>query len=147
MLLHEITRKTKNKKPKLVGRGGDRGKTSGRGTKGQNARAGGKKRPEMRDIIKKIPKLRGHGKNRAMSVVTPIRVPVLNVSALNVFEAGTTVNPAILVAAGLVRGSQARKSPIKILGNGTIDRALTIESCNVSASAEQKIVAAGGTII
>ena len=46
-----------------VGRGGKRGKTSGRGTKGQNARAGRKKRPEMRDFIKRIPKLRGRGKS------------------------------------------------------------------------------------
>jgi len=44
-----------------VGRGGKRGKTAGRGTKGQNARAGRKKRPELRDIIKKLPKRRGYG--------------------------------------------------------------------------------------
>lgn len=59
--------KTKRKKPKSVGRGGKRGKTSGRGTKGQNARAGRKKRPEIRDFIKRFPKLRGRGKNSLKS--------------------------------------------------------------------------------
>ena len=63
MQFHTLKRKTKNKKGKTVGRGGTRGKTSGRGTKGQNARAGRKKRPELRDFIKRVPKLRGRGKN------------------------------------------------------------------------------------
>jgi ribosomal protein L15 len=61
MQFHTLKRKTENKKSKQVGRGGTRGKTSGRGTKGQNARAGHKKRPELRDIIKRVPKLRGRG--------------------------------------------------------------------------------------
>lgn len=63
MQFHTIKRKTPNKKSKQVGRGGTRGKTAGRGTKGQNARSGRKKRPEIRDTIKRIPKLRGRGKN------------------------------------------------------------------------------------
>lgn len=62
MQFHSLKRKTPNKKSKQVGRGGTRGKTSGRGTKGQNARAGRKKRPELRDFIKRVPKLRGRGK-------------------------------------------------------------------------------------
>ena len=56
MQLHDLKRKTENKDVKRVGRGGGRGKTSGRGTKGQNARAGHKKRPEIREILKKLPK-------------------------------------------------------------------------------------------
>ena len=63
MQFHTLKRKTANKKSRQVGRGGTRGKTSGRGTKGQNARAGRKKRPELRDFIKRIPKLRGRGKS------------------------------------------------------------------------------------
>ena len=63
MQFHTLKRKTPNHKKKTVGRGGTRGKTSGRGTKGQNARAGRKKRPELRDFIKRVPKLRGRGKN------------------------------------------------------------------------------------
>lgn len=61
MQFHSLKRKTPNKKSRSVGRGGKRGKTSGRGTKGQNARAGRKKRPELRDFIKRVPKLRGRG--------------------------------------------------------------------------------------
>ena len=61
MQFHNLQSKTKRKKSRQVGRGGTRGKTAGRGTKGQNARAGRKKRPELRDIIKKLPKLRGRG--------------------------------------------------------------------------------------
>jgi large subunit ribosomal protein L15 len=61
MQFHNLKRKTKNKKARQHGRGGKRGKTAGRGTKGQNARAGRKKRPELRDTIKRLPKLRGRG--------------------------------------------------------------------------------------
>ncbi len=67
MQFHTLKRKTPNKKSKQVGRGGTRGKTSGRGTKGQNARAGRKKRPELRDFIKRVPKLRGRGKSSLKS--------------------------------------------------------------------------------
>ncbi len=67
MQFHNLQAKTQRKFSKQVGRGGTRGKTSGRGTKGQNARAGHKKRPEMRDIIKRIPKLRGRGKSSLKS--------------------------------------------------------------------------------
>lgn len=67
MQFHTLQAKTKRKTSRQVGRGGKRGKTSGRGTKGQNARAGRKKRPELRDIIKRIPKLRGRGKSSLKS--------------------------------------------------------------------------------
>lgn len=67
MQFHTLKRKNPNKKSKQVGRGGTRGKTSGRGTKGQNARAGRKKRPELRDFIKRVPKLRGRGKSSLKS--------------------------------------------------------------------------------
>lgn len=63
MQFHNLQSKTKRRKGKQVGRGqsSGAGKTSGRGTKGQNARAGRKKRPEIRDAIKRLPKLRGRG--------------------------------------------------------------------------------------
>ncbi|MDP3875043.1 MAG: uL15 family ribosomal protein [bacterium] len=67
MQFHNLQAKTKRKYARQVGRGGTRGKTAGRGTKGQNARAGRKKRPELRDIIKRIPKLRGRGKSSLKS--------------------------------------------------------------------------------
>ncbi|MBX4198928.1 uL15 family ribosomal protein [Candidatus Parcubacteria bacterium] len=63
MQSNTLQAKTKRTRSRQVGRGGTRGKTSGKGTKGQNARAGRKKRPELRDFIKRFPKLRGRGKN------------------------------------------------------------------------------------
>lgn len=73
MQFHALKRNTPNKKSKQVGRGGKRGKTSGRGTKGQNARAGHKKRPELRDFIKRLPKLRGRGKSSLKSIQTKLK--------------------------------------------------------------------------
>jgi ribosomal protein L15 len=67
MQFHTLKSKTKRRHARQVGRGGTRGKTSGRGTKGQNARAGHKKRPELRDFIKRVPKLRGRGKSSLKS--------------------------------------------------------------------------------
>jgi len=60
MQIHNLKRTHKNKKDRLIGRGGKHAKTSGRGGKGQTARAGNKRRPELRDIIKKLPKNRGY---------------------------------------------------------------------------------------
>ena len=60
MQIHDLKRLHKNKKDRMVGRGGKHAKTSGRGGKGQTARAGNKRRPELRDIIKKLPKNRGY---------------------------------------------------------------------------------------
>ncbi len=63
MQINELKRVHKNKKDRVIGRGGKHAKTSGRGGKGQTARAGNKRRPELRDIIKKLPKLRGYNFN------------------------------------------------------------------------------------
>lgn len=60
MQIHNLKRQHKNKKDRIVGRGGKHAKTSGRGGKGQTARAGNKRRPELRDIIKRLPKNRGY---------------------------------------------------------------------------------------
>ncbi|OGI93651.1 hypothetical protein A3A03_00500 [Candidatus Nomurabacteria bacterium RIFCSPLOWO2_01_FULL_40_18] len=60
MQIHDLKRNHKNKKDRIVGRGGKHAKTSGRGGKGQTARSGNKRRPELRDIIKKLPKNRGY---------------------------------------------------------------------------------------
>lgn len=69
MQIHNLKRVHKNKKDRLVGRGGKHAKTSGRGGKGQTARAGNKRRPELRDIIKKLPKLRGYQFNSIRKAV------------------------------------------------------------------------------
>jgi len=71
MQIHDLKRTHKNKKDRLVGRGGKHAKTSGRGGKGQTARAGNKRRPELRDIIKKLPKKRGY---RFNSVKKPFTI-------------------------------------------------------------------------
>ncbi len=146
MQIHEIRRKHAQKKSKLVGRGGTRGKTSGHGGKGQTARAGHRVRPAMRDIIKKLPKLRGHGKNRAKSVFYRGPEAVVNVGVLNVFGEGDVVTPTALVAKGLIGASFGKHPQVKILGSGEINVAVKIEGCTVSKSAEEKITKAGGSV-
>ena len=72
MQINNLKRIHKNKKDRIVGRGGKHAKTSGRGGKGQTARAGNKRRPELRDIIKKLPKNRGYQfKSIRKSVLVP----------------------------------------------------------------------------
>lgn len=148
MQLHELQPTTPRKSAKRIGRGGKRGKTSGKGHKGQKARAGNSTRPEMRELIKKLPKLRGHGKNRARTInpekVQPV---VVNVSALEAsFEAGATVSPKTLVAASVIATAAKRAPVVKILGNGELKKKLTVENCQVSVSAKEKIEAAGGSV-
>ena len=143
MQSHNLKRKNENKKARQIGRAGQRGKTSGRGTKGQNARAGHKKRPEIRDFIKRIPKLRGRGKNINTSIETkPI---VLNLKNLVVFNAGDTVSKATLLAKGLLTKTESN-AVVKILASGSIDKKLNIVGCVVSASAKAAIEKAGGSV-
>ncbi len=151
MQLHEIktNKKHADKKAQRVGRGGKRGKTAGRGTKGQKARAGRKLRPEMRDIIKKIPKLRGYGKNRAKSINsskvkhTPVNIEVLN----RVFSSGDTINIDTLIEKAVVETKSGKKPQVKILAKGELDKALTIEALPVSSKAKELIEKAGGKIV
>lgn len=147
MQVHEIRREHPHKKPKLVARGGKRGKTAGRGGKGQTARAGNKRRPAMRDIIKKLPKLRGHGKNRSQSVFDRGPVAVVNLTQLARFEAKTEITKVMLVTAGLVQKVSGRIPTIKILGTGEIINAITITGLAVSETAKAKIEKAGGTVV
>ncbi len=148
MQLHELKPTNKRKTAKRVGRGGKRGKTSGRGHKGQLARAGNSTRPEMRELIKKLPKLRGHGTNRARTVNAERDLPtVVNVSELDkAFDAGATVSPKTLVAAGVINSVRKRAPKVKILGNGELSTKLQVEDCQVSASAKEKIEKAGGSV-
>lgn len=132
-----------------VGRGGKRGKTSGRGTKGQNARAGHKKRPEIRDIIKKLPKLRGHGKNRSRTVrINRLAYVPINLSALEAaFATGDTVTPATLFKKGLAPTRAGKIKDVKILGTGSLTKSLSISGMLVSDSAKAAIEKAGGSLI
>lgn len=149
MQIHNIKSATPKKEKKRIGRGGKRGKTSGRGGKGQTARTGNSGRPEMRDIIKRLPKLRGHGKNRARTVNAERVLPtVVNVAALeSVFESGSQVTPATILALGLVAKIGGKVPKVKILGTGDLTKKLTVSGCTFSTSAKEKIEKAGGTIV
>lgn len=144
MQIHDIQPKTKRTKSRQVGRGGKRGKTSGRGTKGQNARAGRKIRPEIRDMIKRLPKLRGRGVNSFKSfAVKPVAI---NLTALSVFADGEKVTPSTIMAKGILASYKGRVQAIKILGTGDVSKKLMVSDCEVSESAKAKILAAGGSI-
>lgn len=145
MQLHTLKRVHKNKVSKTVGRGGTRGKTAGRGTKGQNARSGHKKRPEMRDFIKRIPKLRGRGKNSNTSIQT--KPFVVNLGRINnLFKDGDTVTPKALVALKAFNTDNGVTSVVKILGSGVFDKKLTFTGVFMSASAKAVVEKAGGTV-
>jgi len=148
MKLNEITRAKVRETAKRIGRGGKRGKTSGRGHKGQLARAGNSTRPEMREIIKKLPKLRGHGVNRARTVVANrAEVKPVNLSVLEArFENGEEVTPKSLVAKGVLRMTAGKAPVVKILGDGDVSKKLTVSKCKVSASAKEAIEKAGGSV-
>ena len=105
MQLNTLKRSHPNKKARQVGRGGTRGKTSGRGGKGQTARAGNKRRPQIRDIIKKLPKLRGYRFNSGATKYLPV-----NIGELNIFEAGSVVTVDVLFEKKLIR--RDRKSVV-----------------------------------
>lgn len=148
MQLHELQPKTPRQSAKRIGRGGKRGKTSGKGHKGQKARAGNSTRPEMREQIKKLPKLRGHGVNRAQGVNAERQLPVVvNLSVLEAaFGAGDTVSPKTLVAAKVIKAKGKKIPAVKLLGTGELSKKLTVEGCLVSKSAQEKIEKVGGTV-
>ncbi len=135
----------KNIKKVRVGRGGKRGKTAGRGTKGQNARSGRKIRPEIRDMIKRIPKLRGRGKNSNKGIAEkalPVNVGQLNAA----FSNGDEVTRNAIFAKGIIFVANESERKIKILGDGELTKKLIISGCEVSKSATEKIIKAGGEV-
>jgi large subunit ribosomal protein L15 len=137
-----------HKRERRVGRGhgSGRGKTAGRGTKGQKARTGGKIHRAFNGgqtrLSKRLPFMRGVGNSN-----TPFRrdYAIVNVADLIIFEAGSQVTPEELVAQGFVTKAQS-KGLVKILGDGEVDRALTVRAHKFSASARAKIEAAGGSV-
>jgi large subunit ribosomal protein L15 len=145
MKIHEVKRNTKRKKHVQVGRGGTRGKTSGRGHKGQKARAGGGPRPEIRDRIKKLPKLRGRGVNTNKSVRLSYRSVKLSDLETN-FKAGSKVTPKALFDADLVRKTRGVLPPIKIVATGELKKKLTVSRVAVSKGAKEAIEKAGGEV-
>jgi large subunit ribosomal protein L15 len=142
MQTHTVKRNTKNKKHKQLGRGGRHGKTSGRGGKGQTARAGNKRRPQMRDIIKKIPKLRGYKFKSIEEIVTPVNLDAIS----NAFKAGDVVSPKTLLENKVIKTKNARTPRVKILARGEMKIKVTVTGCLVSASAKEAIEKAGGKV-
>ena len=148
MQRHELTKSTGIRKARRIARGSTRGKTSGRGHKGQKSRAGHKIRPQLRDEIKRLPKRRGHGKNRSRTInanrVQPIAV---NLAVLEkVFAAGDRVTPATLREKRCIRTGSG-SATVKILGMGTLTKKLTVADCAVSATAKSAIEKAGGEVL
>ena len=141
MKLHELK---KNEgatfRKKIVGRGSGSGlgKTSGRGQKGQNARSGGGVSPVFEGgqlpLYRRLPK-RGFSNHDFKTVYA-----VINVSDLNVFNDGDVVTPALLKEKGIVK---KQLNGIKILGNGTLEKKLTIQAHRFSKSALKKIEESG----
>lgn len=129
---------------KRVGRGNGsgHGTFSGRGCKGQKARAGNNKvRPGFEGgqlpLIKRLPRKRG------FTNIFRTEYSTVNISELNTFESGSEITPEKMIAAGIIK---SLTNPIKILADGDIDRPLAVKANKFSASARAKIEAAGGTV-
>lgn len=147
MELNSLSRPKGLQKSRRVGRGGKRGKTSGRGTKGQNARAGAKFRPEWRDLIKKIPKRRGYGRNRSRTAVPRIPAATVNFDLLSrKFKDNDVISPIALARAGVVRRVSGKIPGVKILAKGTLERKLSFEGVLISEAAKAAIEKAGGSV-
>ena len=121
------------------GRASGKGKTAGRGHKGQFSRKGASHKPLFEGgqmpLVRKLPK-------RGFTNYTRKEILPVNLDALNVFEDGTEVTITLLQEKGLVNG---RFDGVKILGNGNVEKKLTVKVNAFSASAKEKIEAAGGT--
>ena len=143
MKLHELSPvpgSTKESKRKGRGAGSGNGKTAGKGHKGQNARSGGGVRPGFEGgqmpLQRRLPK-------RGFNNIFATKYATINVSDLNGFRAGSIVDDAAIIKAGLV------KKPldgIKILGNGELTKKLTVKVTALSAAAKEKIEQAGGKV-
>ena len=141
MKLHELkpaegSRKVRNR----VGRGtsSGNGKTAGRGQKGQKARSGGKVRLGFEGgqtpLFRRMPK-------RGFKNINRKEFAIVNLETLNKFEDGAEVTPALLVEAGIVKDE---KDGIKVLGNGELNKKLTVKASKFSASAKEAIESKGG---
>ncbi|MBO5735379.1 MAG: 50S ribosomal protein L15 [Clostridia bacterium] len=141
MKLHELSPavgSTKAPYRKGRGAGSGNGKTAGKGHKGQNARTGGGVRPGFEGgqlpLYRKLPK-RGFKNHFATQYA------IINLSDLDVFEAGAVIDLDTLVANGIIKKTF---DGLKVLGNGEVTKAFTVKATKFSASAQEKIEAAGG---
>lgn len=138
--LHPAPGSTRERKRVGRGIGSGQGKTAGKGSKGQKARAGATPRVGFEGgqtpLHRRLPQRRG------FTPLTRKEYALVNVSALERFEAGAEVTPEVLISTGLVKRV---KDGIKILGNGEITRALTVRANKFSKGAVEKLQAAGGS--
>ncbi|OAS86966.1 MULTISPECIES: 50S ribosomal protein L15 [Metabacillus] len=143
MKLHELkpaegSRKTRNRVGRGTGSGN--GKTAGKGHKGQNARSGGGVRPGFEGgqtpLFQRLPK-------RGFTNINRKDFAIVNLETLNRFEEGTEVTPELLLETGIVSNV---KSGVKILGNGQLEKKLTVKANKFSASAKEAIESAGGSV-
>lgn len=142
MQLHEIKPKHLSKKKYRKGRGKRRGMYSGRGIKGQGARAGVKLQPIIRRIVKRYHKKRGYRYSTHR-----VKPEIVNVGRLqDVFQKGEVVSPESLVEKGVIRRKSGKLPKVKILGKGEIDKGLTLKEVTVSEGALEKIKKAGGDV-
>lgn len=123
------------------GQGSTRGKQSGRGGKGQTARAGHKVRPEMRDIIKKLPKRRGYGKNRGRTVIPGQAARAISLTRIDTLFSAGEVTKQMILDKGLARARQ----PITIV-TGETAKKFSIKGVRVTAGAKTAIEKAGGSV-
>ena len=134
----EGSRKLRNRVGR--GQGSGNGKTAGRGQKGQKARSGGGVRlgfeGGQQPLFRRLPK-------RGFTNINRKDYAVVNLETLNRFEDGTTVTPALLIESGVVKNEL---SGIKILGDGNLEKKLTVQAAKFSKSAEEAITSAGGSI-
>ena len=141
MKLHELSPavgSTKAPYRKGRGAGSGNGKTAGKGHKGQNARSGGGVRPGFEGgqlpIYRKLPK-RGFTNHFAT------KYAIINLSALDAFDNGAVIDLETLVANGVIKNTF---DGLKVLGDGEVTKAFTVKASKFSASAQEKIEAAGG---
>ncbi|MBI4692136.1 MAG: uL15 family ribosomal protein [Candidatus Terrybacteria bacterium] len=141
--LHQIKPKIKRKTKKIIGRGGKRGTYSGRGIKGQKARAGRKMRPELRDIIKKLPKKRGYRFPAIREKSTIVNLGVIEKK----FKENEQITPQTLLAKGFIKKIGGKMPKVKLLAGGEISKKLLAAECQISKRAKEKIEKAGGKYV
>ena len=146
MKLHSLP-STKTKRSQRVGRGGKRGHTAGRGTKGQRSRAGRRIRPAERDLILRIPKRRGF-RNKPKSertVVFDLTTLSKKLKSFATSKVPVEISRDMLRVAGML--GKNFNGTVKILGDGDMAFAISVKGIGVSKSAKKKIEKAGGSVV
>ncbi|OHA66828.1 MAG: 50S ribosomal protein L15 [Candidatus Wildermuthbacteria bacterium RIFCSPHIGHO2_02_FULL_47_12] len=142
MQLHQIQPKHRQQRKHRIGRGGKKGTYSGKGIKGQSARAGARLVPIIRSLIKRYPKIRGYRVQRVFPAFQAVSLHAVE----KAFKANEVVSPASLLEKGVVSRFGGKTPAVKILAAGDMTKALAFEGCTVSQNAKTLIEKAGGTV-